>query len=169
MRYARIRFRLPACLSAAFAAALTMSVLVTPASAATSATEAEAMILGWLNRDRIAAGLRPLQRDYDLAVIAGRRAVRMASANVLNHSIGGHIPSQLGARDVRWAAAGENIGYSHRAWTVEAARNIYQMWKGSSSHRRLMMGRGYDHIGVGLAYRSSAKRAFASAVFADLR
>ena len=51
--------RLPAALLAALLAALTMAVFAAPASAVTSATEAENLIISWMNRDRSAIGLRP--------------------------------------------------------------------------------------------------------------
>ena len=63
---------------AALIAALAVTAFAAPASAATSASTAEAMIIGWVNTDRAAAGLAPLRGDSDLAYIAGVRASRMA-------------------------------------------------------------------------------------------
>ena len=68
-------------LGATLIAALAVTAFAAPASAATSASTAEAMIIGWVNTDRAAAGLAPLRGDSDLAYIAGVRASRMASAN----------------------------------------------------------------------------------------
>jgi uncharacterized protein YkwD len=160
-------FRLPAALPAALLAALLLAAFTAPASAATSATEAESMIIGWMNRDRSAAGLVPLQKDHELAVIAGRRATRMADHNSLSHTVGGYLPNQLSARGVRWYAYGENIAYSTRTWTVEAAKHIYALMKGSAPHRRLMMSNDFNYVGMGLAYRSSAHKTFGSLVFTE--
>jgi uncharacterized protein YkwD len=159
--------RLPAALLAALFAALTMAVLAAPASAATSASQAESLIIGWMNRDRSAVGLRPLRPDTDLAIIAGGRAARMARANLMSHTISGSIPYQLSARHVRWYRYGENIAYSGRTWTLEAAQQIYAMWKASPSHHALMMSRYFNYVGVGLAYRSSNHRTFASTIFTE--
>jgi uncharacterized protein YkwD len=159
--------RLPAALLAALFAALTMAVFAAPASAATSASQAESLIIGWMNRDRSSAGLQPLRYDSDLAIIAGGRAARMARANVMSHTISGSIPYQLNARHVHWYRYGENIAYSGRTWTLEAARQIYAMWKASPAHHTLMMSRSFNYVGAGLAYRSSNHRTFASMVFAE--
>ncbi len=159
--------RLPAALLAALLAALTMAVLAAPASAAPSASEAESLIIGWMNRDRSAVGLQPLRADYDLAAIAGLRASRMARANVMSHTITGSIPYQLSARRVRWYRYGENIAYSGRTWTLEAARQIYAMWKASPPHHALMMSRYFNYVGLGLAYRSSNHRTFSSTIFSE--
>ena len=65
--------RLPRALRALLVAALSFTVLTTvsptPAKAAMSAYQAESMLLGWINRDRVDRGLVPLVRWYDLAVI----------------------------------------------------------------------------------------------------
>ena len=91
------------------------------------------MIIGWVNTSRTDAGLRPLRGDRDLAYIAGVRASRMASNNVMNHTIGGNLDNQLRYRDVQWYRYGETIGWSGSAWTVEAARSLYRMWMASPS------------------------------------
>ena len=85
----------------------------------------------------------------------------------MSHTISGSLSYQLGTRRVRWFRYGEDIGYSTRAWTVEAAKHIYAMWKASPVHRSEMMSRYFNYIGLGLAYRSSSRRTFASAVFAE--
>ena len=158
--------RLPAALLAALLAALAMTVLAAPASA-TTGPEAERLIIGWINRDRMAAGLVPFRADYTLNYIAGARASRMASTNVMSHTISGNLAYQLTSRHVPWYAYGENIAYSTRTWTVQAAQNIYAMWKASAPHRALMMSRTFNYIGMGLAYRSSNHRTFASSVFTE--
>ncbi len=159
--------RLPAALLAALLAALTMTALAAPASASVSASQAESLIISWMNRDRIAAGLSTYRSDYNLAVVAGGRASRMARANLMSHTISGSIPSQLNARGVAWYAYGEDIGYSTMTWTVEAAKSIYAMWKASSPHRALILSRSFNYVGLGLAYRSSNHRTFASAIFSE--
>jgi uncharacterized protein YkwD len=143
------------------------ALLAAPASAATSASEAEAMIISWINKDRAAAGLAPFRSDRDLAAIAGLRAKRMASKNVLSHSVGGNIGAQLNHYGVTWYRYGETIGWSTYAWTVEAAKNIYKGWKASPPHKKLLMSTRFNYIGLGLAYRSSNKRTYASAVMAE--
>ncbi len=154
-------------------ALLSLTVLVavapTPVSAAVSAYEAESMLLGWVNRDRVDRGLVPLIRDYDLAVIAGRRATRMAQTNTLSHSVAGSLTSQLNARKVHWYGTGEAIGWSGAGWTVNAAKSLFSMWKGSPSHWKLLMSDDFNYVGVGLAYRSSNRRTFGAIVLTESR
>jgi uncharacterized protein YkwD len=154
-------------LGAALIAALAVTAFAVPASAATSASTAEAMIIGWVNTDRAAAGLAPLRGDADLAYIAGVRASRMASANTMSHTVGGNLTSQLSYLDVQWYRYGETIGWSTSAWTVDAARAIYRGWMNSAPHRALLMSDRFNYIGVGLAYRSSNGRTFSSAVMTE--
>jgi hypothetical protein len=146
---------------------LAVTAFAAPASAATSASSAEAMIIGWVNTDRVSAGLAPLRGDGNLAYIAGVRASRMASNNTLSHTIGGNLVNQLNARGVQWYRYGETIGWSSASWTVDAARAIYRMWMNSSPHRALLMSTRFNYIGVGLAYRSSNGRTFGSAVMTE--
>jgi uncharacterized protein YkwD len=154
-------------LGATLIAALAVTAFAAPVSAATSASTAEAMIIGWVNTDRAAAGLTPLHRDADLAYLAGVRASRMASSNVLSHTIGGNLATQLASQNVQWYRYGETIGWSSSAWTVDAARAIYRSWMNSSPHRALLMSGRFNYIGLGLAHRSSNNRTFGSALMTE--
>jgi len=147
--------------------ALAVTAFAAPVSAATSASTAEAMIIGWVNTDRAAAGLASLRGDADLAYIAGVRASRMASANTMSHTVGGNIASQLQSRTVQWFGYGETIGWSTSGWTVDAARSIYRAWMASAPHRALLMSSTFNYIGLGLAHRSDNNRTFASAVMTE--
>jgi uncharacterized protein YkwD len=148
-------------------AALAVTAFAAPVSAATSASTAEAMIIGWVNTDRAAAGLAPFRGDADLAYIAGVRASRMASANVMSHTVGGNLANQLLSRTVQWYGYGETIGWSTSGWTVDAARAIYRAWKASAPHRALLMSSKFNYIGLGLAHRTSNNRTFGSAVMTE--
>jgi uncharacterized protein YkwD len=150
-------------------AALLVPGLVSPgpAHAAMTATQAEAEILRWVNDARRSRGLAPLVRSYDLAVIAGRRATRMAERNTLSHSAGGDLQAQLADRDVEWYRYGETIAYSGATWTAEAARGLFDQWRGSSSHWTLLMSDRFNYVGVGIAYRSSNRRTFGSVVLSE--
>jgi uncharacterized protein YkwD len=158
---------LPRALGAALITALVVTAFAAPVSAATSASTAEAMIIGWVNTDRAAAGLAPLRGDSDLAYIAGVRASRMASSNTMSHTVGGNLGRQLAYRGVQWYRYGETIAYSSADWSVDAARSIYRAWMNSAPHRALLMSARFNYIGVGLAYRSSNHRTFGSAVMTE--
>jgi uncharacterized protein YkwD len=140
-----------------------------PTASATSVTTAEQQVIGWINGARSARGLVPLRFDGNLGGIAGVRASRMASANVMSHTIGGNLSSQLRAYGVQWYRYGENIGWSTATWPSTSARAIFNAWMGSSGHRALILSSRFNYIGVGLAYRSSNRRTYASAVFTESR
>jgi len=154
-------------LGATLIAAIAVTAFAAPASAATSASTAEAYIIGWVNTARAERGLKPLRGDKTLAYIAGVRASRMASSNTMSHTVGGNLQSQINYFDVQWYRYGETIGWSTASWTVDAARAIFSGWMGSAPHRALLMSDRFNYIGLGLAYRSSNRKTFGSAVMTE--
>lgn len=139
-------------------------VPATPVRAAVSATEAESMLLGWINGARTERGLAPLVRWSALASVAGLRASRMAQTDTLSHTVAGNLAGQLADARVPWYGYGEAIGYTSAAWTRDAAWSLFQMWRGSPSHWTLLMSDRMNYAGVGLAYRSANHRTFGSVV-----
>jgi hypothetical protein len=151
---------------AALFAAFAVPLFSAPATAVTP-SDAEAMVIRWINSDRTSRGLVPLRTDLDLVAISGVRASRMASANVMNHTVGGNLAAQLDWYGVSWYRYGETIGWSTAGFPVDSARAIYRAWMGSSAHRALLLSDRFNYIGVGLAYRSSNHRTFGSAVLSE--
>ena len=160
------RRRLAIAMRAALFAAFAVPLFSAPATAVTPA-DAEAMVVGWINNDRSNRGLAPLRTDADLLAISGLRASRMASANVMNHTVGGNLAAQLDWYNVAWYRYGETVGWSTAGYPVDSARAIYRAWMGSSSHRALLLSDRLNYIGVGLAYRSSNHKTFSSAVLSE--
>ena len=160
------RRRLAIALPFALIAAIAITVAA-PIATATSASTAESSVIGWINAARSARGLVPLRYDSDLASISGIRASRMASRNVMSHSVGGNLASQLNTYGVRWFRYGENIGWSTASWPSSSAKMIFNAWMNSSSHRALILSNRFNYVGVGLASRDSGRKTFASAVFAE--
>jgi uncharacterized protein YkwD len=160
------RRRLAIAMRAALIATFAITVFA-PAATAASPSTAEASIIGWINSARSARGLVPLRTDSDLVAISGLRASRMAAYNTMSHTIGGNLSSQLNAYGVNWYRYGENIGWSTATWPSTSGRAIFNAWMSSSSHRALILSDRFNYIGVGLAYRSSNHKTFASAVFAE--
>jgi uncharacterized protein YkwD len=153
--------------AAALAVASGLTVFAPPASASVS-YDMEQQILSLMNADRSRAGLVPYRRWMPLAVVAGHRASRMASKNVLSHSAAGpNLGSELTSNGAQWYTWGEAIGWTSYHWGSKAAANLYSMWKASAPHRALMMSAGFNYVGIGVAYRSSNGRTFASIVFSD--
>ena len=160
------RRRLAIAMPVAMIAALAISVAA-PVATATTVTTAEKSVIGWINAARSSRGLVPLRYDAKLMSISGLRASRMASANVMSHTVGGNLSSQLNAYGVRWFSYGENIGWSTATWPAGSARSIFLAWMNSSAHRAIILSNRFNYIGVGLAARNSGRKTFASAVFAE--
>ena len=167
MHFSPARRRLAIAMRVAIPVALLATLFIAPSTAATSVSDAEQLVIGWVNRDRMDRGLAPLRTDADLVAISGIRASRMASANVMNHTVGGNLASQLDWYNVAWYRYGETIGWSTASFPTYSAKAIYQAWMGSTEHRALLLSSQLNYIGVGLAYRSSSHRTFGSAVLAE--
>ena len=113
----------------------------TTSSTSSTLNSVESSLFVWINRDRVARGLRPLRLDLRLADLAGDRAANMARSNVLSHQAAGGdfgplLSSLLGVPSYSW---GEDIGYSSYPYGSSAASSLYYMWKHSSTHWKLMM------------------------------
>jgi uncharacterized protein YkwD len=146
----------------------TLATVATPGpTLAVTASEVELSITNLVNKTRTDAGLKGLRTDSDLSAIAGIRANRMRDANVLNHTVGGNLKSQLAWYDVAWYRYGENVGYTTYPWGSQAAKSIHSMWMKSSSHKALILSSRFNYVGVGAAYRSSNGRTYVSIVFSE--
>lgn len=148
-------------------AILTLLVWAPTAEATTSTTDLEYGLLTKINEARSDHGLRPLRPLARVWSVAGTRAARMASTNVLSHSVAGSLSAQLRAKDVPWYAYGEDIGYTRARRGTTATNELFRLWQASPEHWKLMMSSSYNYIGVGLAYRSSNNKTFGSLVFTE--
>lgn len=148
-------------------ALLTLTVATPSIAAAATTNDLEHDVLDLINDARTDRGLHPLRVGKRLWLIAGYRAGRMASTNVLSHSVAGSISSQLKARNVPWYGYGEDIGYTRNKPSKTAIKHLFAMWKASPSHWKLMMSSKYNYIGVGIAYRSSNTKTFSSLIFTE--
>lgn len=164
------RRALPGARQALIVAAALIAIAVvpaTPARAAVTATQAESMILDWVNDARQDRGLVRLARSWELAVIGGRRASRMVDTNTLSHVVSGSLSGQLANEGVAWYRYGESIGYTTAGWTADAAWSLFRMWRGSAPHWTLLMSDRFNYVGAGLAHRSSNNRTFGSIVLSE--
>ena len=153
-------------LAIVFAITLSLGVSARPAAAGTAETM-EAALLSWINSARADRGLPRLTARSDLADLAGDRAAAMAAAGVMSHEVAGCLECQLNARRIVWHLYGETIGATSYPWGMDAARSLFSALRGSPSHWDLLMGRGFDQVGVGVAYRSANKNTYLSIVLID--
>ena len=154
-------------------AALTAALLFgffsvsSPAPANAGITSTERAVIGWINADREARGLRALRPWTTLYDIA--RDAREAHGGRQRHEPHDQRQPRQPAQGygVRYYSKGENIAYTSMYTGRDAARHIYRMWKASSVHWAQMMSRKFNYVGVGLSYRSSNGRTFAALVFTE--
>ncbi len=127
-------------------------------------------LLGWVNQARAARGLRPLRADATLASLATRRAVNLTNSTTFSHAAAGDdVGPYLAAVHYQWYGWAEDIAWSNATYGLTAARSIYSAWRNSPAHWAALMSTHLNYVGIGLAYRSSDHRTFASAVFSESR
>ncbi len=121
---------------------------------------AEAELLKLLQEDRRRFGLRPLEHDPSLDVVA-----RMHSADMKrNNFVGHHSPStgdvgdRLDNSGYRRVSHAENVALNHSVWDAESGLLR------SLGHRRNILSRELSHVGVGAARKG--KQWYLTQVFA---
>ena len=127
-----------------FVALAFVALTTAPARAGTEATEAA--LIAELNRVRALHGAAPLRVDPAL-----RSAARAHSSDMLRTEYFAHgdVRPRLLRFGVRAAFLGENL-----AWGVGTAgdpRSIVSSWLASPGHRRNLLRRGWERVGVGVA------------------
>ena len=122
--------------------------------------DGEAAVVCLVNEARASLGLRELRRHRLLATAAGRYARRMAGVAFFSH----HDPDGAGPAE-RMLACGYGSRRARRPWTASEAlgqgsgalatpQALVFSWLASRPHRRILLGRGYRHVGVGIADRA---------------
>lgn len=127
-----------------------------------------------LNDFRERNGLRPVETDGEVQQLASSHSADMAA-----HSYSGHedsegrsfseryrragIPDCAGENvaqtwvnqqvDVDWAEGGEFAAYNEE----ELAEMLFRMWKNSEGHRKIMLSKNTDEIGLGINRTESDK------------
>ncbi len=135
------------------------------ADSASVTAATRSLLVSWLNRDRAAAGLRPLRLDTPSNQIAFERAGNIAGSGTFSHAAAGpDLLQMFAARGAQAYQVGETLGWSNARGTAAAAM-IYELWHGSPEHWRLLMSDRYNYVGVGAA--DGAGRLYVSLVLAE--
>lgn len=133
------------------------------AAAQTTNDYMEGLIVGWINDARASRGVPALR--VGMSDLADYRARQLASANKLAHpSCLGCLLNQWG---YSWRSCGEVIAGTTYPYGYQAAKSLFNAWKGSSGHWSLLMSRSYTRIGLGVAYRSSNHTSFAAGILVN--
>src|SRR5262245_23715782 len=132
--------------------------------AAGTADSMEGLLLGWINDARTKRGLPPLKLGWRLERLAGDRAEDMAAAGRMAHT--SCLSCLLRSGGVSFNNCAEVIAWTSYPWGYDAARAIFNGWKGSSGHWTILMSRSFTRIGLGVAYRSQSKTTYAAGLLA---
>lgn len=124
---------------------------------------AEKSVLTLTNRRRVAAGLVSLRWDGRLADLARDRAAYMAKTGEFSHTQanGTDVFDMIVNAGIKWYGAGEIIAWNTAAALDYSAAFAVQGWMGSSTHRAIVMSKGFNYVGFGLAISQSGKRYWA--------
>ncbi len=119
------------------------------------------------NRSRAAAGLKSLKVDSTLTSIARWRSKDMIERDYFSHDIPGYgkVFKKMDAKGFCYKVAGENIGWNTYPDDV-ATETVHDMFMDSSGHRKNILGKSWDVIGVG-AYKGSDGKKMWTVLFAD--
>lgn len=145
----------------AIPAALVAGMLFTQLPAATLAgapppndiKRVEWTVLGQMNQFRQNHGLAPLRMAGGVRVVARDRSRSMKKRNYFGHvsPAGVTAGSMLQNRAISNAFWGEAIGWTSSMGLQRASRWMVNWWKGSPTHRRLMLRRDFNYAGIGVA------------------
>jgi hypothetical protein len=140
---------------------------VVPAPVAASASDAEAMILKKMNYERTKRGLVALRLDTRLAAIARDRSEYQARTGDADHTQGSkNVFDFINAAGIKWYAAGEIIAQNRYYPSVEdSAATAIKGWLGSSTHRSILLSKGYNYVGFGYAMNPDNQRRYWTGVF----
>jgi uncharacterized protein YkwD len=132
-------------------------------------SSSEADLIALTNRARVNAGLQALRIDSTLTSVARWRSKDMIDRDYFAHDIPGYpgrVFAKLSAVGYCYSIAGENIGWNNGYSDDAATAAIQQMFMDSPDHRANILGKDYDHIGVG-AYQGSDGKKMWTVLLAD--
>jgi uncharacterized protein YkwD len=123
---------------------------------ATNGAKVSAATLCLINRERTSRGLRALRHDRQLRKVAGRYSRQMVRDSFFDHvgPNGSTVRSRISGgtsylkRSATWSV-GENLYWG--SGDLATPRQSVQGWMHSPGHRRNMLDRRFQDIGVGIA------------------
>lgn len=129
--------------------------------AAISSAEKAALTL--TNQRRAKAGLVPLIWDSRMAALARDRAAYMARSGNFSHTQSGgtDVFDLIADAGIRWYGAGEIIAWNTADGLEDSAAFATQGWMNSSGHRAIVLSKGYNYVGFGLAIAEDGRRYWA--------
>lgn len=146
--------------------AILAATLLVPASAAAGdravvgtdkMRTAEARVLKDINRYRARHGRKPLRLEKRTSQVARARSSDMAAKRYFAHvePDGDDARRILHRRSIRASKVTENIGHTVGLTLLEGSRRMARWWYHSPPHRRQMLARNINYVGIGIARRGS--------------
>ena len=137
-----------------------------PVTAATLA-QAELDLVTLTNSKRSAAGLVVVRKDPDLMAIARTRAEVMAANDVMSHTEpnGQNVFDRIRDAGLTWYGAGEIIAWNTAAALDYSASFAVKAWMDSPGHKAIIMSKGYNYVGFGLAISPETGKRFWAGVY----
>lgn len=116
---------------------------------------AEARILRDVNRIRVRNGRRPLRLDRRILQVARARSSDMAARRYFAHvePDGDNARRILRRRHIRVSEVTENIGHTIGLTLRQGSKRMATWWYHSAPHRRQMLARDVNYVGIGIARR----------------
>lgn len=117
----------------------------------------EAKLLKDINRIRVRHGRKPLRLDLRTTHVARARSRDMAAKRYFAHREpdGDNARRILGRRRIAAAEVMENIGHTVGLTLREGGSRMARWWYHSPPHRRQMLARNINYVGIGIARRGS--------------
>jgi uncharacterized YkwD family protein len=111
-------------------------------------------VLMLVNKERVSRGIKELEPDEMLSIVATIKSADMAQKNYFSHQSPTYgTPYQLlDMLGVKYYFAGENIAYGQK--TPEA---VVKAWMNSESHKRNILNEKYTKLGVGIAVNNDGR------------
>jgi uncharacterized protein YkwD len=116
---------------------------------------AEARLLKDINRIRARNGRKPLRLDKPTSRVARARSSDMAAKRYFAHvePDGDNADRILGRRDISATEVTENIGHTIGLTLKQGKSRMANWWYRSPPHRRQMLARDINYVGIGIARR----------------
>ncbi len=162
--------RRPALIGLLFALAVGLLPLATVAAGsvtASSISPAERTVFDLTNERRSNAGLVVLRGDPRLFELARERAQYMADTDTFSHTQadGTNVFDLMSDRDITWYGAGEIIAWNTAAALDYSASFAVKAWMDSPGHKAIIMSKGYNYVGFGLAISPETGKRFWAGVY----
>ena len=118
---------------------------------------AETRLLKDINRIRVRNGRKPLRLDKRTAAVARDRSRDMAAKRYFAHREpdGDDARRILGRRSIPASEVTENIGHTVGLSLREGGNRMASWWYHSPPHRRQMLAKDINYVGIGVAKRGS--------------